>query len=369
MNGLKLLHAADLHLDSPFDALSGDRAAERRREQRELLSKIAETAEKYAVDMVLLSGDLLDSDSAFAETGEELCRTLGGMSCPVFIAPGNHDYYSAASPYAKLAFPKNVHIFKENRITAFELPELGARVYGAAFTDKYSLPLLDDFTAEADGLFNIMCIHGEINPASRYNAISEPDIVRSGLDYLALGHIHLGSGLRKLGGTSYSWPGCPEGRGFDETGEKYISIIGLTKTECRALPVCIAKRKYEVLSIDAGSGDILGAVLSALPEDTSDDIYRIVLRGESEEAPELSRLRAALEERFYALSIRDETVPRRDIWQRAGEDSLCGQFVARLKARYEASDDEKERETLAQAVRWGLAALTGGEEVVTHGDK
>lgn len=67
---------------------------------------MANTAEAEQVQLVLLSGDLLDSDSAYTETAEELVRALGSMSVPVIISPGNHDFYSRRSPYAKLTFPK-----------------------------------------------------------------------------------------------------------------------------------------------------------------------------------------------------------------------------------------------------------------------
>ena len=91
MNPLKILHAADLHLDSPFEGLPAGKAAIRRKEQRELLTALAELAVSEQVDLVLLPGDLLDSDNTYYETGEDLIRALRSIPVPVFIAPGNHD--------------------------------------------------------------------------------------------------------------------------------------------------------------------------------------------------------------------------------------------------------------------------------------
>ena len=73
---LKLIHAADFHLDAPFAALPPERAAERREEQRQLLTRLAELAEAERADLVLLSGDLLDSDQARYETVQALARAL-----------------------------------------------------------------------------------------------------------------------------------------------------------------------------------------------------------------------------------------------------------------------------------------------------
>ena len=98
MRPLKLLHAADLHLDSPFEGLSSGKAAMRRSEQRELLGRLAALVGREGVQLVLLPGDLLDSDNSYYETGEELIRCLTQMAVPVFIAPGNHDYYAPRSP-------------------------------------------------------------------------------------------------------------------------------------------------------------------------------------------------------------------------------------------------------------------------------
>ena len=113
MSAIKLLHAADLHLDSPFEALPAGKAAIRRREQRELLDALARLAASERVDLVLLSGDLLDSSSTYFETGESLIQALRSIPAAVFIAPGNHDFYSPKSPYARLQMPENVHIFTE----------------------------------------------------------------------------------------------------------------------------------------------------------------------------------------------------------------------------------------------------------------
>ena len=58
---IKLIHGADLHLDSPFSGLTPEQAAARRQEQRELLDRLAGLAREREADLVLLSGDLLDS--------------------------------------------------------------------------------------------------------------------------------------------------------------------------------------------------------------------------------------------------------------------------------------------------------------------
>lgn len=368
MNEIKLLHAADLHLDSPFEGLGGEKAMRRRAEQRQLLYGIAQLAERESADMILLAGDLLDSDTAYAETAEDIAKAFGSLGIPVFISPGNHDFYSERSPYARVEFPENIHIFKKPVPECVSLPDIGARVWGAAFTDKHSGAMLRGFSAaKAPGVKDIMCIHGEINEASSYNPITESDIAASGMDYIALGHIHSGSGLRRAGGCRYAWPGCPEGRGFDETGDKQVYIVTLGE-DCDIKSVSIAKRRYEIAQVQLSGGDVLGDIEKALPQNTENDVYRIILRGESERSPDVDALLRALEGRFFALQLRDETVLRRDVWALAGDDSLRGRFIMRLKQEYDAAKTDAEREKISQAVRWGLAALDNREEVVRHGN-
>lgn len=364
MKNIKILHTADLHLDSAFEALPAGKAAIRRAEQRELLSRLAELARSERADIVLLAGDIFDGGGTYFETGAEFVRCLRDMSVPVFIAPGNHDPYDARSPYAKLDIPQNVRIFTERDVECAELPELGVRVYGAAFTGSTDGPDITNIRTErAEGTWNILCAHGEVG----FDPVNEQALSASGLDYAALGHIHKASGLRRSGGTWYSWPGCPEGRGFDETGEKHVYIVTLG-SGCSVKPVCIAQRKYEILNVELKSGDVVSDVLAALPENTRSDVYRIVLRGEAAEPPQPDAIISAVGERFFSLQVRDETRLKRDVWESAGEDNLRGRFLMRLKTAFDEAKTDAEREKITQAARWGLAALDNREEVVRHDD-
>lgn len=371
MRKLKILHTADLHMDSAFQGLGAGKAVVRRSEQRQLLSRLASLAREEQVDLVLLCGDLLDSDSSYFETGEQLITSLGSMGVPVFIAPGNHDFYSLRSPYARLKMPSNVHLFRKNAMECIELPQLSLRVHGAAFVDRHSPALLEGFrVSRQEGVYDILCIHGELgNPKSVYNPISLSQLEESGLHYAALGHVHTASGLQKAGSTWYSWPGCPEGRGFDEAGEKYVNIVELEGDNCTLRQLPVALRRYETLEVDVTGTEPLLAIHSQLPDETVRDIYRIILTGEAERAPDMTALYLNLAEFFFALQIRDHTHLRRNLWERAGEDSLRGIFLEKLKEKYDSCGDEAQRRLVEQAARWGLAALDRGEEVVSHEDQ
>ena len=359
---LKLIHAADLHLDSPFEALGERKAAQRRSEQRGLLGRIVSLAGERQADALLLTGDLFDSADAYSETARCVASELGKAPCPVFISPGNHDFYSLSSPWTRLELPENVHVFTSTRLECVELPGKGARVWGAAFCDIASPCLLRSIKVEKQpGVLDICCLHGEVTESGgRYDPLSAHDIAGSGMDYLALGHVHTQSGLLRAGDTYYAWPGCPEGRGFDECGEKGVYLVTLAPGSAELEFIPTAQRRYEIMSLDAAKAGTF-----APPEGSENDVFRILLTGETDAPPDLAAIYARLKDRFFALQLRDCTTLRRDIWESAGQDTLRGAFLRRMREKYDAAPDEAEREKITQAVRWGLAALEGGEAVHT----
>ena len=359
---LKILHGADFHLDAPFAALPPDRAGERRAEQRELLDRMADLAQERQADLVLLSGDLLDGGQTYQETVQALARSLGRIQAPVFIAPGNHDFYPPRSIYAGTAWPDNVHVFSTVAVETVELPALGCVVHGAAFTTPQAdrSPLLG-FSAPRDGKIHLMVLHGDVEGKGRYGPISQADIAASGLTYLALGHIHACSGLKRAGDTWWAYPGCPEGRGFDETGDKGVLDVTIADGgEVSAEFVPLAKRRYEILQVDASQVDHL---TDFLPRDAGQDCYRIVLTGQrGPEPPDLAALGELVRPYFYTVSLRDQSRERRDLWARAGEDSLTGLFLKALRTEETHAEDEADRQALELAARFGLAALENGED-------
>lgn len=354
------IHGADFHLDSTFAALTPGQAATRRRESRELPGRLAEYVRGNGIDLVLLAGDLFDTAGSYRETGEALAKALGQMQVPAFIAPGNHDWYGPSSPYATVKWPENVRIFRSAAIESAEVPALNAVVYGGAFTaPEQAESLLAGFSAPADGRVHLMVLHGDLNDSvGRYNPITKEEISASGLEYLALGHVHR-RGAEQIGKTTAAWPGCPEGRGFDELGEKgfYQGTVADDGTvTLRFVP--FSRHRYESIEADITGQDPRIALEALLPEDTAQDLYRVTFTGETgEQGLDLNALREALESRFYSLELRDRTRMAQDVWARAGEDSLRGQFLRNLRRKLDAAQSEEERETVNRAARFGLAAL------------
>ena len=374
---MKLLHASDFHLDSPLTGLITEKSALRRRELREIPARLAKLAKDEGVDLVLLPGDLFDGERVYPETVRALAGALADMAVPVFIAPGNHDYFHEKSPYAAAPWPDNVHIFTSVEIQAVELPGLNCVVHGCAFTAPHrENDPISGFTAPDDGKLHLLCVHGEMGLAGNYAPIDQKSLERSSAAYAALGHVHA-AGSGKAGRTLWAYPGCPEGRGFDEPGPKGVLIVsfgenvqlgisspdgpsmtpidmGIQPVAARFVPVCRRRYRIETVSLDDFT--------AYLSQGESPDLVRLILAGESLDAPDLAALTAQAAPHFFHVELCDRTTLPTELWARTEEDSLTGLFLREMRARLDRAD-ESEKDNLLLAARFGLAALEGGEDI------
>ena len=355
---MRILHAADLHLDSAFAGLAEEKAALLRQESRDILRRMVDWANDHAVDVMLLSGDLFDSDRMYSQTARTLAQALARFRGRIFLSPGNHDFYAPGSGYDAVDWPENVHIFTSRRPQTVLLRSLNASVTGAAFTSAEAWEPFDGASfSGGDAPIRLGVLHGEVTRGeSKYRAIPPAEIEKTNLTYLALGHVHRCAGVQRAGNTAYAYPGCLPGRGFDETGDKGFLYGEITpeKVELEFIP--FAPRRYQSVTADITDRDPADAVRQALDPDCGQDICRVLLTGSRRENFSLSALTSELSGLCAALELTDETYPEEDVWARCGEDSLRGLFLQNLRARYDGADEDEKRQLL-QAARFGLAAL------------
>ena len=332
---IKILHTADWHMDAPLREFNEIQRRELREAMLALPGKIADLCIREGCDLCLICGDVFDGVWT-PEGYEAVYRALERMEVPVFIAPGNHDPYREMSIWTIEQWPENVYLFRSPELSSYRVAELDCRVYGAAFTSVQSQPMLEGFFAECDERYAILALHGDpTNPSSPYNPITAAQVREAGIDYAALGHIHA-KGQFDAGAGLCVWPGCPMGRGFDETGTKGVVIAQLGETvQTRFVPLDTIR--FFDHRVDAGS-DPMAAVDAVLPAGGSRDHFRIVLTGEAE-PDDVRRLEAQLGA-YPNLTLRDETNPPCDVWENAGEDNLCGLFFGILRSQAEEADPE-----------------------------
>jgi len=339
--GVKILLSADWHLDSPFHGFPEDQREFLRREQRKIPQTVARLCAREKCDLVLLAGDLFDGEAS-RETVVLLRDALESCTVPVFISPGNHDFCGPGSPWLEERWPDNVHIFTGG-LEGVAVPELDCRIYGAGYRSMDCPPLLKDFRRSGQETWHIALLHAD--PVARNSPccpVTAAQVRDSNLDLLALEHIHKGGAFRG-GKTLCLWPGCPMGRGWDETGDKGVCIVEL---EDRA--------RFRAVTLDTVCFYELEGPASELekflPAAGNDHFYKVTLTGTGEEdvRPRLSR--------FPHLQLVDKREAPVDLWQEAGEDTLRGVYFRLLR---ELSEEDPNAILAAEISR----KLLAGKEV------
>lgn len=341
--GLKILHTADWHLDSPFGGFTEPQRQLLQAQQRRLPGKIADLCRREDCDLMLLAGDIFDGKPS-RETVDTLKEALARCGVPVMVAPGNHDFCAPGSPWLEENWPENVHIFT-GALEPVTLESLSCRVYGAGYRSMDCGPLLEDFRAEGDERYCIAVLHGDpTQRESPYSPITTAQVRESGLDYLALGHIHK-AGAFRAGNTLCVWPGCPMGRGWDETGEKGVCIVTLAD-EAQVHAVSLDTVRFLDLEADVGA-DAASAVESVLPPQGNSNFYRVTLTGSG--SVDADALRREFPD-FPNLELLDKTEPPLDLWENTDADTLEGVYFQKLHRALEENPEKARQITLAAEI-------------------
>ncbi len=363
---MRFLHTGDLHLDGAF-GFAGERDAEAQREQgRALLRRIFDTAKSESCDMILIAGDLFDSRFVSPTTAELFCTLVENCGIPVVIAPGNHDYYSENSFYAKAwkRLGDKLTLFTSPELQIFDFDKLKVRVFGYAFTSSSltSSPLLSASVPKYDGYLRIFCGHADIfSPISRYAPISAGELRKFDFAYAALGHVHNPAEFDDNGGRA-RYCGFAEGRGFDELGAGQILIVDADEEHCEVRSLCLSKREYRILCTrEYADADRLCAEI-AKQGYIPNTYLRILLEGNTEGnlGASASALAKEIKEKsgLSYVEIRDERLPFLDGAYLERDMTLRGELYRVLKAKL-SSDDANERQNALNALRIGLAAIDG----------
>ena len=267
---IRILHTADVHLDSPLKSLALRDPELREQVQtatRSAFTQIVDTAILEAVNALLLSGDLFDSTERSARTAAYLAGQLDRLrdnSIQVFYIKGNHD---AENPLTgEVSLPENVHVF-DGRGGKVQLSE-NIWIHGVSFANRHAPEsLLPKFPVPVIGAINIAMLHTSLAGASGhdpYAPCTVNELSSSGFDYWALGHIH----SRKVHSEN-PWivmPGMPQGRDIGEAGPKSASLLTVGK-------------KIEVTEVSTSQIEFLNITLDVAMAENDDRLRDILRQG------------------------------------------------------------------------------------------
>lgn len=247
MRRFRFVHAADLHLDSPFAGLSGVPGGVReslRQSGFEALNRLVELAVRVQADFVLIAGDVYDSADRSLRAQVRFLnalKVLAERGISAFVVHGNHD--PADGRAAVLDWPETVHVFPAGELKRIPvvLPGRGhvADVSGisyptAAVRENYALRFKRE---NPDGdMYQIGLLHANVDGAADhedYAPCTLKELVAGGMDYWALGHVHTRRVLHEEPYVVY--PGNIQGRSVRETGAKGCYVVDVDEAGQTAL--------------------------------------------------------------------------------------------------------------------------------------
>ncbi|HWT04486.1 MAG TPA: hypothetical protein VN224_01910, partial [Xanthomonadales bacterium] len=282
---------------------------------------------------------------------------------PVFVAPGNHDPYSARALYARDDRPANVHVFAEPAWRASPLGD-DVTIYGFGHAPAEPGRPFANARFDRPGT-RIALVHGSDEdrcpPGKRATApFTLAEIVASGAACALTGHYHGGSVRTDGGAPRLAYPGSPEPIKFGERGTHGALVVTVEHGHVAMEPVELARTRLIDLDValhDAASEHaVLGALEEALAPFGRDDFLRARLHGTI--APGTRVDRELIADRFAgalgAIELIDETACA-DYAALAHEPNVRGRAVADLTALAEQGHPDARA-----ALRYTVAAFSAG---------
>lgn len=319
---LKLLHAADLHLDSPLLGLLETRGVSEAagRCTLDAFTRVVDLALREAVDGVLLAGDLFDrrdrSLRARLHLGRQLDR-LHRAGIPSFLVAGNHDPLGPEDVGATL--PPSSTLFGASwSEVVIERPAGTYRVQGVSHAQAEVSENLARRFRRAGPHASVGLLHCNVGGRSahaNYAPCTVDDLSGADLDYWALGHVHTRESFPAGRGLA-AYPGNPQGRHVRETGPRGCLMVELDPESrrppaIRFLPTEVLRWHWLRVELEGlGSVEaVLDAVQARASSEAADvpfvhtHVFRVSLEGRSELHQELARAesRAAIEERLTEM--------------------------------------------------------------------
>jgi DNA repair protein SbcD/Mre11 len=387
---LRVLHTADVHLGARHADL-GDAAAAQRERQFAAFRASVDLALAERVDLVLVAGDLFDSNVQPRRSVERVAAELHRLAqarIRTVLIPGTHDVYDRASVYRAYDLPglsgsgpddDMVTVLTPNRPWV-HLPACHAVVRAAVYPTKRAphSPLRDIHVGEGpEDTWQIGMVHAAIAIPGRTDhdevVVATEEIAASGLDYLALGHWHSAqSGT--AGSVTWAYAGAPEPVAVDQDRAGKVLLVTMDdRMNVRKVSVeerIVGRTRFERLDVDAAtaaSQPALVARLAAMSDpDLVLDVRLIGIRPDGLDL-QAGEVEDELRRSFLRVRIRDLALPGLTEGALPSPDTIAGAFIRNVEARIaelEASADPgaaAEAAELRDSLRLGRLLLAGEE--------
>src|SRR5207253_2865283 len=229
MESLRFIHAADLHLDSPFRGSGAVSAAMKGRLQSATLKALRRVVDHTIAcnaDFLIIAGDIYDSKDrnlrALVSFRNEMER-LAERNIPAFIVHGNHDPLNGWGSGFQL--PPNVITFG-GRVDTEPYIRRGrevAEITGVSYTrERVTDDLASMFKPKKYAPYSIAALPANVGHQSGhadYAPTTVGELSSAGFNYWALGHVHTRSVL-ETEPCMVVYPGNTQGRNPREDGPR-----------------------------------------------------------------------------------------------------------------------------------------------------
>ncbi len=356
---VKVLHTSDIHLEKQLlnSTYPSEYAVSRRNELWETTKKILDYSEINQVDLVLIAGDLFESEYFLLGELYKLYDLFSRYeNLRIVILTGNHDSFSNNSIYRQLQAPKNVHLLCSDRMEYIEFQDLKTRVYGIGWMkDSYSEIKVDNIELDHNYI-NILMLHGNLASTDKdYMYFDLNSLNKTDFDYIALGHIHSFMDLAE----NIAYSGSPEPLDFGEQGEKGFLIININKGNCIKNFVPFSKRKFttHTYNFDENSNEE-DFIHEMLDISNATDFFRIYLNGviSAELSLKLDYMLKSLVDSFYYIEFINNTYIEK-YRESMNQDPYLIEFSKYIN-NLNIDDSIKER-----ALKKGLSMIIGDSSV------
>lgn len=256
---VRVVHAADIHLDSPMRGLGTlrdpDLAAALRLSTRRAFDALVQHCLTACPDVLVIAGDLYDGDWKDYATGAYFTARMADLDdagIDVVIVRGNHDAESVIRRAVSL--PPNVHVLDADAPETVCIGD-GLAVHGQSFATRAVLTnLAQRYPDPVPDRCNVGVLHTSVAGYAGHDPYAPCDLVDltgRGYEYFALGHVHAREVLAD-GEHAVAFSGNLQGRHIGETGPKGVWSVTLRAGCPAALEfVALDVARWEVLAVSA----------------------------------------------------------------------------------------------------------------------
>lgn len=357
---MKIIHCADLHLDSKLNAfLDSNIATMRNRELVNNFKRLADQAEAWGVKVIMICGDMFDRSTITRGTKKRIYEIISAHPEVDFLyLTGNHDKNDFLDGAEVL---NNLKTFSKDGWTTYKYGNVS--IYGADIMENNVKELAHELALDRRDI-NIVMMHGQEEDSARDAKGGTIIPIRLfadlGIDYMALGHIHSFSEKKLDDRGVYVYSGCLEGRGYDEPGEKGFVLIDTdTSGGLNYSFVPFANRHIHVVELEVADEDtteeLINKSRALLSSVSPEDMVKLYVKGKVSEnyIVDAAEFEEAFSDKFLDFRFEERTSLKIDTQKLALDKSMKGEFLRIL------SDSNLDEEQKRRVAKLGIDAFFG----------